>query len=165
MRQPRFLSPNSEVSPSVYHCVSRGVDRRFVMGTEEKEVFVRMMRQYEAFCGVRVLAYCIMGNHFHIMVEVPPKVKGAAMEIADGEFLARLKPLYSKGYYRDVAQMLKKFRADGADAAAEGLGDTVGGEVQKRAGGGRVRGAGDGGLHRDGGGEPGVCGRCFREVA
>ncbi len=30
-----------------------------------------------------------------------------AVEIADGEFLARLKPLYSKGYYRNVERMLR----------------------------------------------------------
>jgi putative transposase len=29
------------------------------------------MRLYEAFCGVRVLSYWVMSNHFHLLVEVP----------------------------------------------------------------------------------------------
>ena len=121
MRQARFLSPSSEDDFSLYHCVSRVVDRRFVLRREEKDVFVRMMREYETFCGVRVLAYCIMSNHFHILVEVPPKKKDEPVELTDEDFLARLKPLYSKIYYRSVEQMLDRFRSDGADAAAEEL--------------------------------------------
>ena len=118
MRQARFLSPSAETSSSLYHCISRVVDRQFVLGREEKDMFVRMMRQYETFCGVRVLSYCIMSNHFHLLVEVPPKEKGAAVTLSDEDFLARLKPMYSKIYYRGIEQMLERFRADGADGAA-----------------------------------------------
>ena len=121
MRQARFLSPSAEDDFSIYHCISRVVDRRFVLGREEKDVFLRMMRQYEAFCGVRVLSYCIMSNHFHLLVEVPPKVKGEPVDVTDEDFLARLKPIYSKVYYRGIEQMLNGFRADGADAAARQL--------------------------------------------
>jgi len=118
MRQARFLSPSAETSSSLYHCISRVVDRQFVLGREEKDMFVRMMRQYETFCGVRVLSYCIMSNHFHLLVEVPPKEKGAAVTLSDEDFLARLKPMYSKIYYRGIEQMLERFRGDGADGAA-----------------------------------------------
>ena len=75
MRQARFISPTAENSHALYHCISRVVDRQFVLGREEKDMFVQMMREYEEFCGVRVLSYCIMSNHFHLLVEVPPKVK------------------------------------------------------------------------------------------
>lgn len=54
-----------------YHCVSRVVDRRRVLREVEKEHFVALMRECEAFCEVRVLTYCLMSNHFHILVEVP----------------------------------------------------------------------------------------------
>ena len=121
MRQARFLSPSAERDFSLYHCVSRVVDRQFVLGQREKDVFVRMMREYEAFCGVRVLSYCVMSNHFHLLVEVPPKKEGEVISLDDGEFLRRIKPLYSKVYYRGIEQMLERFRADGADAAVEEL--------------------------------------------
>ena len=54
-----------------YHCISRVVDRRFALGDEEKEHFLRLMRGYEVFCGVKVVSFCCMSNHFHILVEVP----------------------------------------------------------------------------------------------
>ena len=63
--------------PAIYHCVSRVVDRRFVLGDAEREQFVAYMRTYERFCGVRVLAFCVMSNHFHILLEVPAAAGGA----------------------------------------------------------------------------------------
>lgn len=121
MRQPRFISPFSEDHSSTYHCVSRVVDRKFVMGEEEKDVFVGMMRDYEAFCDVQVLSYCVMSNHFHILVEVPPKVKGEAVAMSDVVFLQKMKAMYSAVYYRDVEQMLERFRTGGSDTGAEEL--------------------------------------------
>jgi hypothetical protein len=41
-----------------------------LFGDEEKEMFVRMMRKQAVFCGVDVLAYCMMSNHFHILARV-----------------------------------------------------------------------------------------------
>ncbi len=118
MYQPRFLSPYAESDSCVYHCISRVIDRQFVLKQRERDVFVRMMREYEAFCGVRVLSYCVMSNHFHLLVEVPPKVKGAAVAMTDAVFLRKIKTIYSGIYYRDIKQKLKRFRADGADKAA-----------------------------------------------
>jgi glycerophosphoryl diester phosphodiesterase len=40
-----------------YHCVSRIVDRVFRLEEVEKEHFVKLMREYEEFCEVRVLTY------------------------------------------------------------------------------------------------------------
>ncbi|MFM1942651.1 MAG: hypothetical protein RI897_1633 [Verrucomicrobiota bacterium] len=56
-----------------YHCVSRVVDRRKIFRTLEKERFVSLMREYESFCEVRVLTYAVMSNHFHILLQVPPR--------------------------------------------------------------------------------------------
>lgn len=56
-----------------YHCVSRVVDRRKIFRALEKERFVSLMREYESFCEVRVLTYAVMSNHFHILLQVPPR--------------------------------------------------------------------------------------------
>ncbi len=56
-----------------YHCISRVVDRRFIFEANEKEQFVHWMTAYAGFCGLRVLTYCIMSNHFHVLVEVPSR--------------------------------------------------------------------------------------------
>ena len=63
MRRPRFKAP-PEHPLAYYHCISRVVDRQFVFGPPEKEQFVEFMRLYERFCGLRVVTYCVMSNHF-----------------------------------------------------------------------------------------------------
>jgi putative transposase len=70
MRQARLRAP-AEWGVSHYHVVSRVVNREFVLGQEEREQFVMFMRMYERLCGVRVLTFCILSNHFHLLVEVP----------------------------------------------------------------------------------------------
>ena len=54
-----------------YHVVSRIVERKFYFGAGQKEFFVSTMRRLEAFLDVRVLTYCVLSNHFHLLVEVP----------------------------------------------------------------------------------------------
>ena len=61
MRQARIRGEGV----SYYHCVSRVVDRRFILGDEEREYFVCLMRKLEAFLGLRVVTYAVMSNHFH----------------------------------------------------------------------------------------------------
>jgi putative transposase len=72
MRLPRLKAP-SHLSAAYYHCVSRVVDRRFILGDDEKGRFLHLVRFYERFSKVRVVAYCLMSNHFHILVEVPKR--------------------------------------------------------------------------------------------
>jgi REP element-mobilizing transposase RayT len=46
-----------------------------VLGEEEKAHFAKLLRLYEQVCQVRVVTYCVMANHFHVLVEVPAKPK------------------------------------------------------------------------------------------
>ena len=49
------------------------VDRRLVLGDSEKDQFCQLLRNYARFCGLQILTFCVMGNHFHILVEVPKR--------------------------------------------------------------------------------------------
>jgi putative transposase len=97
MRRARWLAPwkDSAEKAVIYHCLSRVVDRRFVLGEEEKAQFRLLLRVQEQFTGCRVLAYCIMSNHFHILLEVPPMPRDG---LHDAELLRRLGVIYSKAF-------------------------------------------------------------------
>lgn len=70
----RLKAPDGAFSDTAYyHCVSRVVNRDFVFGPVEKQAFVRFLRMYERFCGLRVVTFCVMSNHFHLLVGVPKK--------------------------------------------------------------------------------------------
>ena len=88
------------------------VDRRFVFEDEEREHFRMFMRMQENFSGCRVLSYCIMSNHFHILLEVPPMPEGG---IRDEELLKRLSATNSEAFVAVVAKELAEARAEGRD--------------------------------------------------
>ena len=73
----------------VYHVMSRTACGQFLFKDDEKRVFLSILRKQAGFCGVEVLAYCVMGNHFHLLVAVPE-----AVEISDAELLRRYRILY-----------------------------------------------------------------------
>ena len=82
MRKARLKIPEDRVV-GYYHCVSRVVHRQMLLGMAEKEKFVQVMREYEEFCELKVLTFCVMTNHFHILVEVPkrPETPPSAEEL------------------------------------------------------------------------------------
>jgi putative transposase len=102
----------------IYHCISRVVDRRFVFGDLEREQFRMIMRMMENFSGCRVLSYCVMSNHVHLLLEVPPM---PAEGVSDEELLKRLGGLYSVGFVGEVAKQLKDARKIGSEAFAEAI--------------------------------------------
>jgi len=72
MRQPRLKAP-ADHPTAYYHCVSRIVNRDFVLQRPEREMFTALMRMYEKLCQVRVVTFCVLSNHFHLLVEVPQR--------------------------------------------------------------------------------------------
>ena len=121
MRRARWLAPwkDSAERPSIYHCVTRVVGRGFVFGPTEKEKFRTFMRMYENFSGCRVLAYCIMCNHIHILLEVPPMPEGG---LSDAELLKRLRAIYSDVEVAEVEKRLTEVRkAISEERASEDL--------------------------------------------
>ena len=42
-----------------------------------------------AFCGLEVITYCMMSNHFHVLIRVPEPI-----QLTDGQLVERLEALY-----------------------------------------------------------------------
>lgn len=86
---PRLVRKGRE---SVYHVVSRVNGRSFLLKDVEKELFRDLLGRVAGFCGVQVLAYAVLDNHFHLLVRVP----GSAGELSDDELRARAALIYGK---------------------------------------------------------------------
>ena len=116
----RWLAPwkDSRDKPAIYHCISRVVDRRFVLKDLEREKFRTFMRMQENFSGCRVLAYCVMSNHFHLLLEVPPMPDGG---LSDAELLKRLSATSTEAFVAEVAKELAQARAAGNEDAVAAI--------------------------------------------
>lgn len=101
---------------AVYHVVNRIAFRRMVLDEQAKAVFLKMLRKQAVFAGVEVLAYCVMTNHFHILVRVPEPC-----EVDDGELMRRYRELYEAHCPASAADpdVLEKLLSEGGSRAEE----------------------------------------------
>ena len=99
-----------------YHCMSRIIEQRFIMGDREKEYFVQLMRKLAAFSGLRILTYSVMSNHFHILIQEPQPRK-----VSDRLLLQRLQAIYPEQKVAGIAQQLAALRNENKHEAAEQL--------------------------------------------
>jgi hypothetical protein len=88
-----------------------------LLGDREKEVLRRMMWRVADFCGVEILTYCVMSNHFHVLVCVPEKDRA----VSDAELLRRFHVLYPKPTKYQTASFarLEKALREGTEEAVQ----------------------------------------------
>ncbi|MFT6620102.1 MAG: REP element-mobilizing transposase RayT, partial [Limisphaerales bacterium] len=56
-----------------------------------KEKLRILLWQYAEFCGVEIVTYCVMSNHFHVLVRVPETVS-----CSDAELVGKARRFYGK---------------------------------------------------------------------
>lgn len=76
---------------AVYHCMTRTVNGELLFEDREKEMLRKMLWQVAEFCGAEILTYCVMSNHFHVLLRIPEQ-----SELSDVELMRRYKVLYPK---------------------------------------------------------------------
>ncbi len=77
---------------AVYHITARVVQRRRLLADVHREVWVHALHRVAAFSGVKLITYCCLENHFHILVRIDP----AAKNCDDAELVRRFRALYGR---------------------------------------------------------------------
>ena len=109
MRKRRLVVAEGE---SCYHVVSRVAGRELLFGAGEKEAMLRMMGRQSRFSGVEVLAWCFMGNHFHLLLRVPDKEKATA-GWTEEDYVERLRRIGSERFTRELLADVERWRREG----------------------------------------------------
>ncbi len=101
---------------AIYHWVSRTVNRERLMDGMAKEVLRGQIWQVAEFSGVEVLTYCVMSNHFHVLVKVPDR---ESVKVTDKELMDRYRVLYPRPtqYQPMRAEVLERQLEEGGDEA------------------------------------------------
>ncbi len=71
-RTPRLIIDDET---AVYHVMSRTALDGFPLGDIEKQFMLDLIKRYSALYLVEILGFCLMGNHFHILVRMFPEHK------------------------------------------------------------------------------------------
>lgn len=54
----------------IYHIMLRGIDRRqLFFDDEDYKYFLSLLQRYKTMCGCELYAYCLMGNHIHLLLK------------------------------------------------------------------------------------------------
>jgi putative transposase len=85
-----------------------------LLGDREKEILRGMLWQVAEFCGVEILTYTVMSNHFHVLVFVP-----GVSEVEDAELVRRYTALYAKSRapYQPTPEVLASILEQGGEDA------------------------------------------------
>jgi len=88
VRTPR-IKVSAEEAEATYRCISRTVNLEWLFDDTAKEILRRHLWQVADFCGVKIITYAFLSNHFHILVRIPKKAP-----IGDAELLRRYRVLH-----------------------------------------------------------------------
>lgn len=80
--------PRIQIADVIYHVTSRGVDKQLIFDvvTGDREFFLVLLQAVVVRYGWRLHAYCLMGNHFHLVVETPEANLAAGMQFLKSRY-------------------------------------------------------------------------------
>jgi putative transposase len=79
----------------IFHLTTRGSDRRLVFRTPDDRVdFLERARATFANYGVKCLSYCLMTNHYHLLVQIRDDRLSPAMRDLNGGYSRRCRVRY-----------------------------------------------------------------------
>jgi len=88
-----------------YHIVSKTVGGEYYLGDVEKEKLLSLIKKYSSFYFIKVIGFCVMDNHFHLLVKTINN-----SEIPNDAVIGRIADFY-KIKAKDITDdQLKKYR-------------------------------------------------------
>lgn len=76
-----------DLPAATHHVVNRGVDRRTIFFDDRDRVaFGRLIGEASERFGISIVAYCLMDNHYHLIVHCPDAVLSASMQFVGSRY-------------------------------------------------------------------------------
>ena len=119
MYRPRLLGWQDA---NAYHVISRTTGREFLFGPAERQTFGRMLDKAAQFCGVEVLTWCCLSNHFHLLIRVSDSRTEALrsrLRQDTAAFTRHLGILYTNTESGEIASEISRLRESGHAPAAD----------------------------------------------
>lgn len=65
---PRIARKKS--NSGIYHIIMRGINRQIIFrDNEDANRYIQTLAMFQKKCGYKIYAYCLMGNHVHLLME------------------------------------------------------------------------------------------------
>ena len=109
-RTPRMVVGDET---AVYHVMSRTALGGFPLADVEKDFMLELIKRYASLYFTEILGFCLMGNHFHLLVKMFPESK-----FTDNDIRKRIERFYGDSrtftegqmpYFREKLSSLSEF--------------------------------------------------------
>jgi putative transposase len=85
------------VAGGVYHVMARGIERKAIFHDDhDREQFLSALHRVADRYQWECLAYCLMGNHFHVVVRTPLPNLSRGMCLANGMYASSFNARYDR---------------------------------------------------------------------
>jgi len=102
-RQMRILFPGAW-----YHVMNRGANRQDIfLKAKHRREFVSILEQITAVYNIELHAYCLMSNHYHLLIRTPDANLSEAMKYLDSVYTAR----FNKDLGRDGPLLRGRYKS------------------------------------------------------
>lgn len=107
MDMPRKARRKSE--SNIYHIMLRGINQQQIfLDKQDNFKFIEVLKHYKDICGYKIFAYCIMGNHIHLLM----KFDNEPVEQAMKRICVRFVYWYNAKYQRIGHLFQDRFRSE-----------------------------------------------------
>ena len=96
--------PRSYIKTSFFHVITQGLNKQYIFDkSEDIKYYIKIMYQLLTEYNLRIIAYCIMNNHTHILIETK-----SVKEL--GKYMQRLNTKYGMYYNKKYNRVGYVFR-------------------------------------------------------
>lgn len=107
---PRARRKKSE--SGIYHIILRGINRQIIFTEEEDSIkFLAVLKKYQEISGYRLYAYCLMGNHIHLLLKEGQEDLGIIMRRIGASYVF----WYNWKYQRCGHLFQDRFKSEGVE--------------------------------------------------
>jgi len=79
-----------EYEDAYYHVMNRGRSHQAIFHSEEFfDAFLTVLAEAHQRFGIQIMCYCLMSNHYHLLVKTPQANLGRAMRHINGVYTQR----------------------------------------------------------------------------
>ncbi len=102
-----------EYPGAYYHVMNRGLSRRNIfLEDKDRERFLELLGETSRQWKVEIFAYCLLDNHYHILLQTPGAGLARAMRHLDGIYTQR----FNRAHHRDGPLFWGRYKAILIDA-------------------------------------------------
>ena len=86
-----------EYPNAFYHVMNRGLSRKDIyLIDDDRQVFLETLKEASKLFGLRIICYCLMPNHYHLLIQTPKPNLSRAMRHLNGIYTQRFNRIHKK---------------------------------------------------------------------